>query len=67
MSARVMNMLEGFVPRVEVYSIDEAFLDFDTLKQNYNLYDFQLSYKNFSEAVDRHTSKNWNSSKQNLN
>ncbi len=40
MSARVMNMLEGFVPRVEVYSIDEAFLDFDTLKQNYNLYDF---------------------------
>ncbi len=40
MSARVMNILEGFVPRVEVYSIDEAFLDFDTLKQNYNLYDF---------------------------
>ena len=40
MSARVMNMLEGFVPRVEVYSIDEAFLDFDILKQNYNLYDF---------------------------
>ena len=40
MSARVMNILEGFVPRVEVYSIDEAFLDFDTLKQNYDLYDF---------------------------
>ena len=40
MSARVMNILEGFVPRVEIYSIDEAFLDFDTLKQNYNLYDF---------------------------
>ena len=39
-SARVMNILEGFVPRVEVYSIDEAFLDFDTLKQNYDLYDF---------------------------
>ena len=40
MSARVMNILEGFVPKTEVYSIDEAFLDFDTLKQNYDLYDF---------------------------
>ncbi len=39
-SARVMNILEGFVPRVEIYSIDEAFLDLDTLRQNYNLYDF---------------------------
>ena len=39
-SARVMNILEGFVPRVEIYSIDEAFLDFDTLKQNYDLYNF---------------------------
>ena len=39
-SARVMNILEGFVPRIEIYSIDEAFLDFDTLKQNYRLYDF---------------------------
>ena len=40
MSARVMNILEGFVPKVEIYSIDEAFLDLDSLKQNYNLYDF---------------------------
>ena len=32
-SARVMNILEGFVPRTEVYSIDEAFLDLDTLKK----------------------------------
>jgi len=40
MSARVMNILEGFVPRVEIYSIDEAFLDLDSLKENYNLYDF---------------------------
>ena len=39
-SARVMNILEGFVPRIEIYSIDEAFLDFDTLQQNYKLYDF---------------------------
>ena len=27
MSARVMNILEQFAPRVEVYSIDEAFID----------------------------------------
>ena len=40
MSARVMNILEGFVPRIEIYSIDEAFLDLDSLKQNYKLYDF---------------------------
>ena len=40
MSSRVMNILEGFVPRIEIYSIDEAFLDLDTLEQNYNLYDF---------------------------
>ena len=40
MSARVMNILKGFVPKTEVYSIDEAFLDFDTLKQHYVLYDF---------------------------
>jgi len=40
MSIRVMNILEGFVPKTEVYSIDEAFLDFDTLKQHYDLYDF---------------------------
>ena len=40
MSTRVMNILEGFVPRVQIYSIDEAFLDLDSLKKNYNLYDF---------------------------
>ena len=37
MSTRVMNILEGFVPRVQIYSIDEAFLDLDSLKKNYNL------------------------------
>ena len=40
MSARIMNILEGFVPKIEIYSIDEAFLELDSLKQNYNLYDF---------------------------
>lgn len=40
MSARVMNILEGFVPEVEIYSIDEAFLGLDSLEEHYNLYDF---------------------------
>ena len=40
MSARVMNIPEGFVPEVEVYSIDEAFLGLDSLEEHYNLYDF---------------------------
>lgn len=31
MSARVMSVLESFTPTVEVYSIDEAFLDFTDL------------------------------------
>ena len=35
MSNRVMNILEGFVPKVEVYSIDEAFLELDSLEENY--------------------------------
>ena len=34
MSARVMNILEGFVPEIEVYSIDEAFLGLDSLDKN---------------------------------
>lgn len=29
MSSRVMTILQGHVPRTEIYSIDEAFLDFD--------------------------------------
>ena len=40
MSARVMNILESVSPSVEVYSIDEAFLDLDRLDKNFNLYQF---------------------------
>ena len=29
LSARVMDRLKSFVPSIEVYSIDEAFLNFD--------------------------------------
>ena len=40
MSARVMNILEAVSPSVEVYSIDEAFLDLDRLDKNFDLYRF---------------------------
>ncbi len=33
MSRRVMSILEEFVPNVEIYSIDEAFLDFRNLRE----------------------------------
>jgi len=32
LSSRVMKILEGFTPHVEVYSIDEAFMNFDGMK-----------------------------------
>lgn len=37
MSTRVMNILKQFSPDVEIYSIDEAFLEF----KGFDLYDFQ--------------------------
>ena len=40
LSRRVMRTLKRFNSDMEIYSIDEAFLDLDSLKQNYNLYDF---------------------------
>ena len=32
LSNRVMTILEGFTPHVEVYSIDEAFMNFDGVR-----------------------------------
>jgi DNA polymerase V len=46
MSARVMNILEGLIPKVEIYSIDEAFLGMDALEQHYDLYDFGCHIRN---------------------
>ena len=37
MSARIMNILKQFSPDIEIYSIDEAFLEF----KGFDLYDFQ--------------------------
>lgn len=37
MSSRVMKLLSKFAPRLEVYSIDEAFLDFSGMENTFNL------------------------------
>jgi DNA polymerase V len=43
LSNRVMKILEGFTPNVEVYSIDEAFLNFDGMKvTDYHNYGLQM-------------------------
>ncbi len=39
MSQRIMNTLSGFTPDIEIYSIDEAFLDLSQFKQ-YDLTDY---------------------------
>jgi len=41
MSSRVMEILKQFTPDVEVYSIDEAFLQFKGFK-NYDFEDYFL-------------------------
>ncbi|SEI13104.1 DNA polymerase V [Rheinheimera pacifica] len=45
MSQRVMSTLETLAPRVEVYSIDEAFLDLTGLDFSQNLTEFGISVK----------------------
>jgi DNA polymerase V len=43
LSNRVMKILETFTPNVEVYSIDEAFLNFDGIKvEDYHEYGLQI-------------------------
>jgi len=43
LSNRVMKILESFTPNVEVYSIDEAFLNFDGMKiKDYHEYGLQM-------------------------
>lgn len=43
LSSRVMKILEGFTPNVEVYSIDESFLNFDGMKiSDYHHYGLQI-------------------------
>ncbi len=45
MSARVMENLREFTPEVEVYSIDEAFLGFDTKRDNLDEISFSIREK----------------------
>ena len=44
LSHRVMKIFEGFTPHVEVYSINEAFLNFDGVKVE-DFYDYGLQMK----------------------
>ena len=44
LSNRVMTILEGFTPHVEVYSIDEAFMNFDGVRVP-NFFDYGLQMK----------------------
>ncbi|NLC08375.1 MAG: DNA polymerase V subunit UmuC, partial [Gammaproteobacteria bacterium] len=45
LSCRVMTILEGLAPRVEVYSIDEAFLDLSGLGSAVSLLEFGQNIK----------------------
>lgn len=47
MSSRVMDLLKGYCPEIEIYSIDEAFLDFKSFIKNYDLkaYGEKLAYQ----------------------
>lgn len=51
LSSRVMSTLETLAPTVEVYSIDEAFLDLTGIDNLTSLFDFGLTL--------RHTLKQW--------
>lgn len=43
LSERVMKILEGFTPNIEVYSIDEAFMNFDGVQvDDFNDYGLQI-------------------------
>ncbi|MDY0971212.1 Y-family DNA polymerase [Siccibacter turicensis] len=52
MSQRVMTTLEQLCPRVEVYSIDEAFCDLSGIRNCRDLYDFG---KELKDKVFQHT------------
>lgn len=42
LSQRVMNILKDFTPNTEVYSIDEAFLNFDGMQKDWQVYGLQM-------------------------
>ncbi|MFI3311729.1 translesion error-prone DNA polymerase V subunit UmuC [Ewingella allii] len=52
MSNRVMETLRGLCPRIEVYSIDEAFLDLSPLPADIN---FESFGREIRDTIKRHT------------
>ena len=50
MSCRVMDLLKTYCPEIEIYSIDEAFLDFRTYTKNFDL-------KSYGEQMSRKVKK----------
>lgn len=51
-SQRVMNTLEALAPRIEVYSIDEAFLDLTGLESLFTLEEYGFKVRN---TIQQHT------------
>lgn len=45
MSTRVMNILKQFTPDIEVYSIDESFLQFKNFKSDFNYQNYGITIK----------------------
>ncbi|XRE42381.1 Error-prone, lesion bypass DNA polymerase V (UmuC) [Tenacibaculum discolor] len=45
LSARVMNILQQYTPDIEIYSIDEAFLQFKGFENHYNIREHCLEMK----------------------
>jgi DNA polymerase V len=46
LSKRVMNILDGMVKRIEIYSIDEAFLDLQHIQNKDQAYEFGIYCRN---------------------
>ena len=59
MSGRVMGVLADSVPDIEIYSIDEAFLDLSSYTTHHDVVELaqQLPYQ--GQAVDGHTRICW--------
>ena len=58
MSARVMETLEEFTPNLEIYSIDEAFLNLEGFERE-DLTEYAVKIKKTVLTVDRYARFNW--------
>lgn len=52
LSSRVMSVITQYFPEVDIYSIDEAFINLTTLQKNYNLY---KSCVDLSQKIEQFT------------